>query len=81
MLSISLLITINLFSQDNSLKIHYTFKQSILDTVNDCSGNGCNATLNNGAIVKKRGNYDVLDLGRYKGYLDLGEKTVKSSKH
>lgn len=71
-----LLISNDIFPQDASLKIHYNFENSTTEkNIKDCSGNGCDATLCNGAIIKKMGKFSVLDLGIENGYVDLGKKT------
>jgi len=60
---------------DSSLKIQYIFNSAVNGVIADNTGNANNATLNNGAVVKKIGRYDVLDLGSLNGYLDMGVKT------
>ena len=63
------------FAVDTSLKIQYTFNSATNNTISDNSGNGYIATLNNGAVVKKLGRFNVLDLGSLNGYLDMGVNT------
>jgi hypothetical protein len=63
------------FASDTSLKLQYVFSGTATDSVKDISGNGFNASLQNGAIVKSMGRFSVLDLGSANGYLDLTSKT------
>ena len=58
--------------KDKSLKVHYTFESAPGGVVTDVSGNGYDATLQSGAVVKKIGSYDVMDLGADDGFLDMG---------
>ncbi|MDD4970578.1 MAG: T9SS type A sorting domain-containing protein [Paludibacter sp.] len=62
------------FAVDSSLKLHYIFNSSVLDSVPDNSGNGYKASLKNGAVVKPMGRFNVLDLGSLNGYLDMTSK-------
>ena len=66
----------NSFAADPTLKIQYA-SNNIIDTnlIPDETGNGFDATLQNGAILKKLGRFNVIDLGSQNGYLDMGAKT------
>lgn len=78
LVAICLTIFFNLqtiIAADTSLKVQYDFSGTATDSVNDISGNGFNASLQNGAIVKSMGRFNVLDLGSANGYLDLTSKT------
>ena len=66
----------NSFAADSTLKIQYASNNSIVtNLIPDETGNGYDATLQNGAILKKLGRFNVIDLGSMNGYLDLGAKT------
>lgn len=66
----------NVYAIDTSLKIQYLFNSlSSSNLVFDDTGNGNDATLKSGAIVRKLGRFNVLDLGLFNGYLDMGTKT------
>ncbi len=65
----------NTNAADTSLKLQYDFSGTATDSVKDISGNGFDATLQNGAIVRSIGRFSVLDLGSANGYLDLTSKT------
>jgi hypothetical protein len=72
----ALMISSGVFASDSTLKVQYSFSSStVSDSIQDNSGNGYNAKLQNSAIVKKLGRFDVLDLGSLNGYLDMGTKT------
>lgn len=58
--------------KDKNLKVHYTFENIGSEVVEDATGNGHDATLLQGAVMKKIGQYDVMDLGHNDGYLDMG---------
>ena len=60
---------------DTSLKLHYLFSDTRIDSVADLSGNGYKAALKNGAKPKTIVRFSVLDLGASNGYLDLTAKT------
>jgi len=62
------------FATDTTLKLNYIFDSSNLDTIADNSGNGHKALLMNGAVVKKMGRFNVLDLGAMNGYVDMTSK-------
>lgn len=55
-----------------SLKLRYTFDNTVDGVVPDLSGSGNNGTLLNNASVITLGNYKVLNLGKDNGYLDMG---------
>lgn len=57
---------------DKNLVVHYVFDATDGDVVTDMTGNGHNATLKQGAVVKKIGGYGVMDLGPDNGFLDMG---------
>ncbi len=57
---------------DPSLVVHYVFESGEAGVVADATGNGHDATLRQGAVVKKIGRYDVMDLGADNGFLDMG---------
>ncbi len=57
---------------DPSLVVHYIFDEADAGVVADATGNGHDATLRQGARVKKIGRYDVMDLGADNGFLDMG---------
>jgi len=66
----------NTFATDTTLKIQYALNNSTTtNLITDESGNGYDAALLNGALVKKLGRFNVIDLGSQNGYLDLGSKT------
>ena len=66
----------NSYAADPTLKIQYASINSLVSTIiPDETGNGYDATLQNGAILKKLGRFNVIDLGTLNGYLDLGSKT------
>ena len=73
---VTMMISSEAFALDTTLKIQYDFSNSTaLDSIADNSGNGYNAILQNGAVVKKLGRFSVLDLGSLNGYLNMGAKT------
>ncbi|MDR2882515.1 MAG: LamG domain-containing protein [Alistipes sp.] len=57
---------------DPSLVVHYIFENDGGNVVADATGNGHNATLEQGAKVRKIGRWDVMDLGADNGFLDMG---------
>ena len=66
----------NSFATDTTLKIQYASNNNIVtNLIPDETGNGYDATLQNGAILKKLGRFNVIDLGSQNGYLDMGSKT------
>lgn len=58
-------------------ELHYSFSELSPDNalVIDETGNGYDASLENGAVVRLLGDFKVLDLGDANGYLDLGSST------
>ena len=65
------LFSTNSYATDATLKIQYVFDSTSHDTIADNSGNGYNAKLMNGAVVKQMGRFNVLDLGPLNGYVDM----------
>ena len=64
------------FAADTTLKIQYASNNNIVSNIiPDETGNGYDATLQNGAILKKLGRFNIIDLGLSNGFLDLGSKT------
>ena len=70
-----LISSISHAASDLTLKLQYIFDSSIHDTITDNSGNGYNARLMNGAVVKQMGRFNVLDLGSLNGYVDMTSNT------
>ena len=70
--AISLLALASCEKSDPNLVVHYIFEDTGSNVVTDATGNGHDATLEQGAIVKKIGKYDVMDLGADNGFLDMG---------
>ena len=66
------LVAVSCEKSDPSLVVHYIFESGDAGVVADATGNGHNATLEQGATVKKIGRYDVMDLGADNGFLDMG---------
>ncbi len=60
---------------DPTLKLHYRFGPLFNDKVQDVTGNGYDATLMNGAIVRQLNSMGLMELGSTNGYLDLGSAT------
>jgi hypothetical protein len=58
--------------KDRNLMVHYTFEGTGNNVVADMTGNGHDAVLQSGAVVKRIGKYDVMDLGGNDGFLDMG---------
>ncbi|MDR2911402.1 MAG: LamG domain-containing protein [Bacteroidales bacterium] len=71
-LSAALLALASCEKNDPSLVVHYLFDNSDNNIVADATGNGHNATLEQGATVKKVGRWGVMDLGADNGFLDMG---------
>jgi len=74
---VGLIVHFALFAQvpTNGLRLSYDFSGTNGTSVPDISGNGYNATLQNGAKVEKAGDFNVLKLGTSNGYLDMGTGT------
>ena len=65
----------NVSAQNENLKYHLQFEQKpTTDSVLDNSTNKYNAALKGTAVVRKLGDYGILEIGATAGYLDLGSK-------
>ncbi|HLP04663.1 MAG TPA: immunoglobulin-like domain-containing protein, partial [Paludibacter sp.] len=56
----------------NGLELIYDFSGTSGASVPDVSGNGFNATLQDGATIETTGDFNILKLGNSNGYLDMG---------
>ena len=68
------------YGSGKGLVIHYDFAGGGETTVRDAAGN-VDAKLMDGAVIRRIGNYAVMDLGANDGWLDMGAgagKTIRS---
>lgn len=66
--------SVSMYGANDDLKVNYLFGKQTGNVIQNEVSNSYNATLLNGAEIKKVGRFSVLNLGDSNGYLDLGSE-------